>query len=83
VDSKGESGVDMIKGRGTDQNPKNRFERLRVISDLEQVQYDDEYLDKLQHPLTQYIPDSAQSISQYPSVGIRMFFTFFSGTMPS
>ena len=51
-----------IKGRGTQINPPNRFVRLEVIPELEDVAQDAEYLARLARPDTQYIPDSSRSI---------------------
>jgi DNA repair photolyase len=61
-----------IHGRGTSDNPRNRFERLEVTADLEHVEHDDEYLDQLAHPQTQYYVDATKTIiatNDSPDVG--------------
>lgn len=62
------------KGRGAGSNPGNRFEPTRREWDLEQVEGDDEYLDSLSRPRTEYLPDRSRTIiaeNQSPDVGFE------------
>src|SRR5262249_21745942 len=44
------------KGRGAGFNPSNRFESTHYERELEQVEEDEEYLDALSRPRTEYLP---------------------------
>jgi DNA repair photolyase len=62
----------ILHGRGTAVNPPNRFETLRIEADLEHVEADEEYLDRLNRPTTQYLVDTSKSIiasNDSPDVG--------------
>jgi DNA repair photolyase len=62
----------VLHGRGTAVNPPNRFETLRIEADFEHVEGDEEYLDRLNRPVTQYLVDTSQSIiasNDSPDVG--------------
>jgi hypothetical protein len=50
------------KGRGTALNPQNRFDSFARIDDFEQVERDEEYLQRLQSVPTEYLPDTSKSI---------------------
>jgi DNA repair photolyase len=63
-----------IKGRGAGVQPQNPYLRVQTRADLEQVESDDEYLDQLARPPTEYIADQSQSIvteNDSPDVGFR------------
>src|SRR5688500_4042082 len=51
-----------IKGRGAAVQPANPYLPVQQHADLEQVEADQEYLDQLHRPPTQYISDLSQSI---------------------
>jgi DNA repair photolyase len=51
-----------ISGRGAQINPHNRFLKLQMESDLEQVEHDEDYLDGLHAYRTEYFSDDSQSI---------------------
>jgi DNA repair photolyase len=51
-----------LKGRGAQSRPANRFLHVETVADLEHVEGDDEYLASLDHPATEYAPDTSQSI---------------------
>jgi len=57
-----EPAVPARRGRGARLNSPNRFEATHHELELEQVEYDDEYLDALRRPETAYLPDSTRSI---------------------
>src|SRR5687768_8451938 len=62
----------IIQGRGTDQNPQNRFERLHVQEDFEHIAADEELMDELARPPTHYYVDSSRTIiatNDSPDVG--------------
>ncbi len=64
----------LAKGRGAQINPPNRFGGPWYEADLEQVEHDQEYLDSLRHPPTEYIPDNSKTIvteNNSPDVGFR------------
>jgi hypothetical protein len=50
------------KGRGSPIHPPNRFEATHREADLEQVEYDEDYLESLSQVATEYIPDHSKSI---------------------
>src|SRR5882757_319330 len=51
-----------IKGRGAAIQPANPYLAVQLESDLEHVEWDDEYLTALDRPPTQYLVDASQSI---------------------
>jgi DNA repair photolyase len=62
------------KGRGSHLNPPNRFGGPSYEPDFEHLEYDDEYLEGLRNPQTEYIPDRSKSIvteNDSPDVGFR------------
>ncbi len=62
------------KGRGAGFNPTNRFETTHHELELEQVEDDEEYLDSLNRPKTEYLPDRTRTIIAYndsPDVGFE------------
>ncbi len=62
------------RGRGSQLDLPNRFERTHHELDLEQVEGDDEYLASLEHRKTEYRPDRSRSIvseNDSPDVGFR------------
>jgi DNA repair photolyase len=63
-----------IKGRGAAVQPANPYLHVQTQADLEQIESDEEYLDQLGRPPTEYIPDLSQSIvteNDSPDVGFR------------
>ena len=64
----------IAKGRGSQINPPNRFGGLHHEIDFEHLEHDEDYLESLQKPATEYIPDCARSIvteNDSPDVGFR------------
>lgn len=62
------------KGRGSQINPPNRFGGPWYEADLEQVENDQEYLDRLRNRPTEYIADSSRTIvaeNDSPDIGFR------------
>jgi DNA repair photolyase len=51
-----------ISGRGAQFNPHNRFLKLHVEEDLEQLEHDEEYLQSRKQVQTEYFEDDSQSI---------------------
>jgi DNA repair photolyase len=63
-----------IKGRGAAIQPANRYLSVHFERDLDQVEWDTEYLADLGRPPTQYLPDDSQTIvaeNDSPDVGFR------------
>jgi DNA repair photolyase len=63
-----------FKGRGAAVQPPNPYLRVQCQSDLEQVSEDEDYLEQLGRPPTEYLPDNSQSIvaeNDSPDVGFR------------
>lgn len=50
------------KGRGSHINPPNRFVTTHVEPDFEHLEHDEEYLEQLGRPRTEYLPDASQSL---------------------
>ena len=64
----------IAKGRGSQINPPNRFGGLHHEIDFEHLEHDEDYLEGLRKPATEYIPDRARSIvteNDSPDVGFR------------
>ena len=64
----------IAKGRGSQINPPNRFGGPHHEIDFEYLEHDTEYLESLQKPATEYIPDRSKSIvaeNDSPDVGFR------------
>ncbi|HEY3395982.1 MAG TPA: PA0069 family radical SAM protein [Lacipirellulaceae bacterium] len=64
----------FIKGRGAGVQPDNPYLRVQTHADIEQIESDDEYLDQLGRPPTEYIADQSRSIvteNDSPDVGFR------------
>ena len=56
-------------------NPPNRFEVTHHQLELDQVEFDDEFLDTLTRPQTEYLPDRSRSIiaeNDSPDVGFEV-----------
>lgn len=51
----------MMKGRGSQIQPDNRFDRVRVEADFEHLEFDEDALDPRPTP-TEFLPDSSRSI---------------------
>lgn len=49
-------------GRGAQINPPNRFEAVRRVDDLDQLEPNDEYCEQLRSVPTEYLPDESRSI---------------------
>ena len=67
-------GTPSPRGRGARLNPANRFETTHYELELGQVQDDQEYLDTLNRPPTEYLPDHSRSIiarNDSPDVGFE------------
>jgi DNA repair photolyase len=63
-----------IKGRGAGIQPNNPYLPVQIEPDLEHVEGDDEYLEQLGRPPTEYFPDESQSIvseNDSPDIGFR------------
>jgi DNA repair photolyase len=63
------------RGRGARLNPPNRFEVTHHELELDQVEEDEEYLDALSRPQTQFLPDRSRSIvaeNDSPDVGFEV-----------
>jgi len=63
------------RGRGARLNPPNRFEVTHHELELEQVKEDDEYLDALFRPHTEFLPDQSRSVvakNDSPDVGFEV-----------
>jgi DNA repair photolyase len=63
-----------LKGRGAAVQPPNPYVPVQLESDFEQVASDQEYLDQLGRPPTEYFPDDSQTIvaeNDSPDVGFR------------
>ena len=52
----------VAKGRGSQSNPPNRFERIHVENDFEQLEDDDDYFTSRHVVRTEYFNDDAKSI---------------------
>ncbi len=52
----------VIQGRGTGLRPQNRFETVHLEADLDHVEHDEEYLQKLQRPATRYCDDGSRCV---------------------
>ena len=50
------------RGRGAAINPANRFLATHTERDFEQVEHDEDFLEAVAHPQTEYLRDAAQSI---------------------
>jgi DNA repair photolyase len=50
------------KGRGSSLNPPNRFEKTCHEPDFEQLEHDQDFLDELRRPETEYLPDTSKTI---------------------
>ena len=64
----------LAKGRGSQINPPNRFGGTHHEIDFEYLEHDTDYLESLQKPATEYIPDRTKSIvaeNDSPDVGFR------------
>src|SRR5262249_15971789 len=64
----------MAKGRGSQLNPPNPFAGLPPDLDFDHREQDIDYLESLQKPATEYLPDRAKSIvteNDSPDVGFR------------
>jgi DNA repair photolyase len=72
----------IAKGRGSQLNPPNRFGGLHHEIDFEHLEHDTDYLESLQKPATEYIPDRARSIvteNDSPDVGFRYSINSYRG----
>lgn len=57
-----EPGRPAPRGRGASFNPPNRFETTHREIDWDQIENDEEFLDSLSRPKTEYLPDKSKSI---------------------
>jgi DNA repair photolyase len=63
------------KGRGACTNPPNRFEATHHELNLEQLAQDDDYLEALGRPATEFLPDQSRSViaeNDSPDVGFEV-----------
>jgi DNA repair photolyase len=63
-----------IRGRGAGIQPNNPYLPVHLEADLEHVEGDEEYLEQLGRPPTEYLPDESQSIvaeNDSPDLGFR------------
>ena len=63
------------RGRGARKNPPNRFETTHHELELNEVEDDDEYLDSLNRPPTEFLPDTSRTIiakNDSPDVGFEV-----------
>jgi DNA repair photolyase len=70
------------RGRGAGINPPNRFESTHHELELEQVEFDQDYLESLGRPATEYLPDESRSIiakNDSPDVGFEVSFNPYRG----
>ena len=49
-------------GRGAADNPANRFLPVIHEADLEQLEFDDDFLRQLERPTTRYFDDTSKSV---------------------
>jgi DNA repair photolyase len=64
----------LVKGRGSQLDPPNRFGGVHYEIDFEQVEPDEDFLDGLRNRPTEYLPDRARTIvteNDSPDVGFR------------
>src|SRR5438874_8460816 len=74
----------VMKGRGSNLNPPNRFGGLLHVLDLEQVQHDNDYLAALRNPATEYLPDQSRTVvteNSSPDVGFRFSLNPYRGCL--
>ena len=74
--------VPIRRGRGARINPPNRFETTHRELDLEQVEPDDNFLETLGRPPTEYLPDTSRTIiaqNDSPDVGFEVSFNPYRG----
>ena len=79
-----DTGRQAAKGRGANVNPPNRFLATHTEADYEHVEFDDEFLDGLENPATEYLPDASQSIiseNDSPDVPFRYSLNPYRGCM--
>ena len=70
-----EPAIPAPRGRGARINPPNRFEITHHELELEHVEEDEEYLDSLSRPQTEFLPDKSRSIvakNDSPDVGFEV-----------
>jgi DNA repair photolyase len=68
-------GAPVPKGRGARTNPPNRFESTHRELELDQVEDDDDFLDSLRRPETEYLPDHSREViaqNNSPDVGFEV-----------
>ncbi len=74
--------IPVPRGRGARLNPPNRFESTHRELDLEQVEDDEDFLEGLGRPPTEFLPDKSQSIiaqNDSPDVGFEVSFNPYRG----
>jgi DNA repair photolyase len=54
--------IEQPRGRGAAINPPNRFTPTHTERDFEQVEHDEDFLEAVAHPKTEYLRDVAQTI---------------------
>ena len=76
------SDTPIPKGRGTPLKPQNRFEKVVVEDDWEQLEYDEDHLAAAQHVPTKYLADDSKSIiseNDSPDIPFRYSLNPFRG----
>jgi DNA repair photolyase len=79
-----DSDLPKAKGRGSHLNPPNRFGLPQYEPDFEHLEYEDEYLESLRNPKTEYIPDRSKSIiseNDSPDVPFRFSINPYRGCL--
>ncbi len=56
------AGIENPHGRGAAINPPNRFAATHTERDFEQVEHDEDFLEAVAHPKTEYLRDAAQTV---------------------
>jgi DNA repair photolyase len=65
---------ERLPGRGTAENPENRYERIHVDVDYDDCEWDEELRERAQRPPTLFYRDSSRSVlaeNESPDVGFR------------
>src|SRR5262249_44895801 len=72
------------KGRGSQLNPPNRFGGPHYEPDFEHLEHDDDFIESLNNPRTEYIPDRSRSVvteNDSPDVGFRFSINPYRGCL--
>ncbi len=72
----------QFQGRGAQINPSNRFQRIQLHEELEQVEHDDEFLEQRGVSKTEYFSDDSKSIvseNESPDIPFRFSLNAYRG----